>query len=333
MAGDNSHSILAAGLPSSGKTTFLAALYAVLESGEVATNLKLERSGDNDAHLNKIRATWNQCRPVPRNDPGVRQIVPLSIVNSKGTQKVQLMFPDLNGETFRDQWIDRTTTMEQQALAEQSTAVQLFINPDKIVEPWQTRDVQKIEAVLSGISDDENNHLTVAQGRNESRNIQGGENLLAGHTANASVHLESASTDDSGDSPDSESSNPPKLWDAKCAPTQVVLVDILQMAIESLAKGGLQKIAVIVSAWDLVRNLGMSPDAWLADRLPLLHQFLKSNMEMHPYRIYGVSATGGNLDKDREKLLKMRRCDRIIVSGPDIHNEHDITEPIRWLIS
>jgi hypothetical protein len=100
-----------------------------------------------------------------------------------------------------------------------------------------------------------------------------------------------------------------------------------------MSRAGHQRIAIIVSAWDLVRGEYDSADDWLQKRVPLLFQFLQSNEQEHPWRAYGVSAIGGNLKEEREELLKKDRCERIFITGEGVLNEHDIAEPIRWLIS
>jgi len=94
---------------------------------------------------------------------------------------------------------------------------------------------------------------------------------------------------------------------------------------------------VIVSAWDSVRALAgddMTPDDWLTQALPLLGQYLRSNSDRYPYRIYGVSAQGGDLGRGRARLLDLGADTgrRIIVQGPEC-TAHDITAPIRWLIA
>ena len=54
------------GLPETGKTTFLAALWQVVESDEVPGALRLEKLHGDREHLNKIRADWLCCSPMGR---------------------------------------------------------------------------------------------------------------------------------------------------------------------------------------------------------------------------------------------------------------------------
>ena len=99
----------------------------------------------------------------------------------------------------------------------------------------------------------------------------------------------------------------PTPWSARGVPTQVKLVALLQFmwlhARRSL------RVAVIVSAWDMVKP-PQEPATWLAKRLPLLAQYLDANTESIENRVYGVSAQGAPLSSalttcwPREWLLK-----------------------------
>ena len=116
------------------------------------------------------------------------------------------------------------------------------------------------------------------------------------------------------------------------APSQVQLVDILQtLATEPFWLGN-KRLSVILSAWDLVETESVSPTEFLENSLPLLHQYLSKNSQFPEWNIYGVSALGGNLNKDIERLRKVSlQSERIKV----IHGEnqsHDLTRPILWLL-
>lgn len=124
----------------------------------------------------------------------------------------------------------------------------------------------------------------------------------------------------------------PKEWLPELAPTQVKLIDLLQfLCIQDYLQKPF-KVAVIISAWDLISDQTNNPTQWLADRLPLLNQYLKSNPEIFPHRIYGVSAQGGDLERDKARLLeKMNPTERIIIVGEDC-GLHDLTTPVKWIM-
>ena len=54
------------GLPASGKTTFLAALWHVIEADETECRLKLNRYEGDLKYLNAIAQAWRTFNKVPR---------------------------------------------------------------------------------------------------------------------------------------------------------------------------------------------------------------------------------------------------------------------------
>jgi hypothetical protein len=84
-----------------------------------------------------------------------------------------------------------------------------------------------------------------------------------------------------------------KPWDKEKSPTQVQLVDILQLMI---GRGYFRlpfRLAIVVSAWDRIIPASRNPSEWIAVELPLLTQFLESNKKQFEVSHYGISAQGG----------------------------------------
>ena len=121
-------------------------------------------------------------------------------------------------------------------------------------------------------------------------------------------------------------------WSSNLASTQVKLVELLQFVNYLRSSNKPPSIAVVVSAWDLVRD-SILPSSWLESNLPLLSQFLASNEEVAPFRVYGVSALGGDLRKDLQRLqgedVPSRRI-RVVDNKLQPHG--DLTAPIRFLL-
>ena len=114
-------------------------------------------------------------------------------------------------------------------------------------------------------------------------------------------------------------------------PTQVALVDLLQLFHEFIQERPF-RIGIIISAWDVIEE-PIAPSDWIRKYLPLLDQFLKSNSSRAMYRIYGVSAQGGKIPKDRDRLEShFKTSNRIQVVRDDENSSHDITEPVRWVV-
>lgn len=122
------------------------------------------------------------------------------------------------------------------------------------------------------------------------------------------------------------------LWDPRIAPADVQLVDLLQCILWYRHAIHTQ-VAVVISAWDLVTSLGLTPHDWLARKSPLLWQFLQATIGAGSYEVFGVSGQGGDLQLDGERLLDtINPIDKIVVVG-EAGESHDITEPVRWLLN
>jgi len=293
-----SYKQLIIGLPEAGKTTFLAALWHVVTSKEVDGSLQLIKLDGDRKHLNKIRKAWLEYRKVGRTIPTTEELVSMRLGLPKNQRSVELVFPDMSGESFRQQWVDRKWSKEYDDLVKEASGVLLFVHPLKVVGPDRLEPA--LEEIVAEIADEEDEE-------NEASGVSDEDSLPE--------------------------------WDAKTSPTQVQLVELLQFIEHQLQLIRINRVGIIVSAWDLVMDRYESPDVWLQRRLPLLDQYLKANNERFETRIYGVSAQGAAYGSDTtevdEKLAKGqqydRQAERIIIVGQDCQ-PHDITAPAKWLM-
>lgn len=143
-----------------------------------------------------------------------------------------------------------------------------------------------------------------------------------------------------------------KEWHPSLAPTQVQLVDILQLIARAPVGRAGRKIVVMISAWDKVEGEKLAPATFLAAKMPLLAQYLEAGRDGWTSRIYGVSAQGGEYDGNDSnaepvegKILKKKTtgldADRLrdvdipanrirLVFGAQ--ESTDLTEPLHWLM-
>lgn len=275
------------GLPSSGKTSFLAAFYHVVESGKLPSALRLIKYPAVREYLEKIRADWLSLVPQTRTQSEVTDQNVIELSSSPEGETLGLFFPDVAGESFRVLVEDRSYTREFGQLISSADRLLLFLHPDRVVES-----------------------ATIEERNMLAAEVDGGE---PEPPVPADATLEP--------------------WDVSTVSTQVRLVDLLQ-TIRDLAPE-LKRIALIVSAWDRVEALANDPEQWIKARLPLLWQFLYSNRSDFQYRMFGVSALGGDLQADRAKLEEtVSPIDRIkVIGGDDGFDRGDITLPVRWLVS
>jgi hypothetical protein len=289
---------LLVGLPGAGKTTFLAALWQVVESEEVPGSLVVSEVHGIRDHLNKIRETWVKCQPFERTRIPAEKMVSFRLKHPQSGDIVELALPDLSGETFKLQWEKHEWTSDFEKLASESSGVLLFIHPSTIEEPV------RIDPTLD---------------------------CLAATLDNGDV---GAKASDSESSPQKEQSFPSAIveeWTPEKTPAQVKLVEILQFLRFRPFADRILPVAVVVSAWDLIAD-GNNATSWLEKRLPLFAQFLQANREEIPSAVFGISAQGGELSKAAQLQHHINASNRIIVSAPDRSTTHDITAPIKWLL-
>jgi hypothetical protein len=284
------HKILVVGLPQTGKTTFLAALWDVVSTGEVADSLRLVTVSGEKQHLNELRDRWADCHEVIRTRiPNERQ-VSMTLHEGRTNKTCEVFFSDMSGESFEKQWTERVWTLAYRDLVHDTVGVLLFVHPASLKEARLIRDAQPLMK-----------HL-----------VRGGP---AGGKASA---------------PEGEKTVPPE---PHYAATQVQLVELLQFIRRGKPAGvGGLRIAVIVSAWDLVLKVERrrTPETWLAERMPLLDQYLRAHSDATPFRVYGVSAQGGDLATETDRLRNHHRASERIIVQRGQQRSHDITAPVQW---
>lgn len=129
------------------------------------------------------------------------------------------------------------------------------------------------------------------------------------------------------DSPKTDAFKPENM------PEEVKVVEFLQVANRRPLNPRTRKVAVMISAWDVVSKTGRTPEDWFLEHRPMLAQFLNSNTGLWDTRIYGISAQGGKLPQMKASLEKVTRpSERIMVVGHGAQ-QHDLSAPLSWLMS
>lgn len=210
MSSPANRNLLFLGLPGSGKTTFLAALWHVLEDRTGSTSLRLTRLSGDRTYLNQITKEWRECSQVPRTNLQTEQVVVLHL-DGDGFGTFDLSIPDLAGEAFKQQLTDRRMSRRHDAFVQGATGVMLFLHPD-VQKGTQLTEARRLQAELSGGQQDDTSALGT-----------------------------------SADNP----------WSPELLPTQAKLVELLQFLLERMEQE--LRVALVVSAWDLVEDLGDAP--------------------------------------------------------------------------
>lgn len=140
------------GLPSAGKTTYLAALSFSLEQKKIKTKLHWDTFTENHQYLTNLANTWLEATPVSRTNIMSQQAsLTVELIDDIGT-KCSVSFPDLSGETFQNQYKDREIEKSTANAIRNCNSIMLFINPSEIHEPtWISSIPKEIrEGSLSG---------------------------------------------------------------------------------------------------------------------------------------------------------------------------------------
>jgi hypothetical protein len=290
-----SKKVLVAGLPRTGKTTFLAALwYFVQPSGESNGNLTLESlaKGEHE-YLNEIAQKWLRCQHLTRTTPvnstntGKEAII-MNLKNSTTKNKIVLEIPDFQGETFKQQFENREWDIEYQELLGNINGILLFVNPEAT-----------------------NNMPLLINDANDIANQIGAEPPQSNDGVNIVP------------------------WKLELSPNQVKLIDILQFISFYKPNIFPLKLTVLISAWDIVQKTskkGETPTTWLENKLPLLYQYLFCNSELFEIMVIGISAQGCNYEDHEQvtEMLSKKPQERILINDGS-KEYHDITTIIAWL--
>ena len=279
------HQGLLVGLPASGKTTFIAALWHVIASQEVEGALALEILDVPTDHLNELRGRWLRFEETFRTSSNAEKIAMIKIRAREGNPTTEIIIPDLAGESIQRGLIERRWAANFAELVRDSTGVLLFVHPGKLSESWPIADAIEIA------------------GEKEQTDLA------------SPISEEPAAIE----------------WSPDKVETQVMLVDLLQLLCDHIKRERF-RLAVIVSAWDLVPSKEL-PIEWLAKELPLLNQFLVNAHCRLDFRVYGVSAQGGQLPDDVNRLTAYSKTSDRIQVVLDGLPSHDITAPIRWALN
>jgi GTPase SAR1 family protein len=143
--------ILMAGLPSSGKTTYLGALVHILDSEEVDTALKYNGTPKNRMYLTQLVERWLEFKKMERNLVGSDECIELNLINDD--EKIVLTIPDLSGETWRTLWSSRHCDESVANLIEDANNLMFFIHCDKVFKPISVMEMKKHQNALGETSE------------------------------------------------------------------------------------------------------------------------------------------------------------------------------------
>jgi hypothetical protein len=121
-------SVVMVGMPETGKTTFIAALYHQLTDPREDDTARLRSQPATRAYLEVIRTRWLNGEPVAHTQRDSGEIIDLDV--RVGNSSVLLRIPDVSGETFQGAFVERQIDDEITTSVAQAAGVLLFTTGD-----------------------------------------------------------------------------------------------------------------------------------------------------------------------------------------------------------
>ena len=135
-----------AGMPKTGKSTFLGAFYHVLEVGK-APCFELEVLPSERRHLEGLRGRWLRVEREGRTSSASPVRNELNLQGEDGGRLV-LRWPDLSGEYFDDMVRKRTLNVAVAEILQDATALVVFVHPDTVGQQPRIHEVNRVAAAV-----------------------------------------------------------------------------------------------------------------------------------------------------------------------------------------
>lgn len=295
--------IMVLGFQASGKTTFAAALWHLVDSREISDTALLKGRHNGDfQYLEAISSAWAAGWVVERTRSEDWRPVAINLQGVAPETDVRLSFVDIAGETIERIFATREIDERVEPLIREASGVLLFVSA---LRPQDDASIVDMYLEFPDEAPPEPTDEPAEAGSSASGAAASGETVP---------------------------------FTAEMVPHQVQLTDLLDAFAYDPLEMCPARIAVIISAWDRAHGAS-TPEAWLEDHLPLLFQYLTTHTDEFETRIYGVSAQGGHVPSkenptelsDRDELLKETEASRRIKVVGNGAGPHDLTHPIAWL--
>ena len=131
------------GLPKSGKSTFIAALWHVVEAKELSNSLQISTLPNNRQYLEKLREAWLTCEDISRTSMESISHIELDVIDKTTNNNALFSFPDVKGELFKQLFETREIPVYYLDLLKESDGVLLFIG-DQIKNPLMISEFEEM---------------------------------------------------------------------------------------------------------------------------------------------------------------------------------------------
>ena len=278
----NKKKVFMIGMPSSGKTTYLASLCRLLLYGEQKTEWRLDIKDVPEGfdEIRKFIKNLNSYKIVGRT----QEIYDIGLnLYNQNQEWMQFVVPDSSGEIFRDLVYDRRIASNIMNQIVESDMLLFFINVNTMILEDRIKLGEK--SAIKQLNEEQGDKV-----------IQSAEDKV-----------EEYAGDKENEQIESKEQVKNKEEEQKKYNNQSALVELLQDIIYLVPHS--LNIRFVISAWDLVekefKQDKVTPEEYIKRKLPLLYQYLVFNSKLVDYDIWGVSAQGGDFD-DEDDLKKLQ---------------------------
>lgn len=289
------------GLPGTGKSTYLGALWALIEDPAFQAVTEVDFRGDR-TYVQGLAEAVIGAEPIQRTPTASAEGLEAD-VEFAGHGCVTLSLADRSGEQLRELVEERHWLPLLRHEAETLDAILLFVHPGNVHLPIPLRITQPL---LGGDDSD----MTASPAPDPA-------------TIEPDLSVEAGSA-----GPEDGSATTP--FTNKRASTAAQIVDALENLVELRRDRWPLPVVVVVSAFDLSPN--RTPLEWLNSRLAAVASFLETNTDRVTWTAFGVSAQGGPLPAARAELLAkgdlLERCFAQAADGASV----PLSQPVTWAL-
>lgn len=299
-------SVCIIGLPSSGKTTFLAALGCFFSRGSYRNwNVRETETAE---YFQEIGEKWSRCEEMNHTSTDTREEITVTFHNNNTGNVCKLKMPDRAGEFFKRSFRTDVREREFQKEIRNSDRILVFINPDKFEkEPLIGNLRYNVKKYVGEVPDEDSEDRNIRKSEDEAENKTDDKNGDTNKNKNENENARNLGTirlDDSAEN-----------------------VELLQSIVSAYRFGEMARVTIVVSAWDVFEYQAI-PECVIKKEVPLLWQFLRGNRDRLEVDYVGVSAQGGRWDSEenREKIIKKPWKERLKAVDSDGNEIKDILE-------
>lgn len=130
----NQHRYMVFGFHRSGKSTFAAALWHLLDSRELKTALEKGRHSGDFRYLEEIAQAWSEGWEVERTKSDQVEKIAINLRHPQSRTELTLEFTDLPGERFETAFASRLCSPEFVELVNESAGMLLFVSADRSID-------------------------------------------------------------------------------------------------------------------------------------------------------------------------------------------------------